>query len=94
MDFEAAVSNLLQKYNALPESERPKKLQKLLQHTNAARENLSEMNDLFLAEGMQEAIGSDVEHPHNGTSQCLCPACPHKLELERIELFYKDVFHL
>jgi len=97
VEFQEALSNLLQKYNSLSEEERPKKVQKLLHSANISRENLSEMNDLFLAEGMQEAIGrevGDTERGHGACQQCLCPSCPHKMELERIELFYKDVFHL
>jgi len=95
VDFESALGNLLQKYTSLPEQERPKKIQKLLHRANISRENLSEMNDLFQAEGMQQAIGREVDRAeHTEGKQCLCPSCPHKMELERIELFYKDVFHL
>jgi len=28
------------------------------------------------------------------SGECTCSACPHKAELERIEGFYRDVFHL
>jgi len=97
VDFGTAVSNLLHKYSALPEEERPKKIQKLLANANVSRDNLTELNDLFLAEGMQQAVGKEADGEGGQSEadrQCTCPACPHKMELERIELFYKDVFHL
>lgn len=104
IDFESALSNLLHKYNSLPENERPSKIQKVLSNNNniVSREDLTELNDLFLSEGLQQSIGREVEEGKeremDGSSStqrdCLCPSCPHKMELERIELFYKDVFHL
>jgi len=97
IDFPDAIANLLRKYNALEASpERSSKIQKIMAHSGVSRTDLVEMNDLFMSEGLQREIGSEGL---NGTpmiisGECSCPNCPHKAELERIELFYKDVFHL
>jgi hypothetical protein len=40
--------------------------------------------------GGKKGEGSGV--PVSG--ECACPSCPHRAELERIEVFYRDVFHL
>ncbi|KAL6042762.1 Hydrocephalus-inducing protein [Balamuthia mandrillaris] len=132
-DFESALTNLLHKYNALPDTEKSEQIQQLkhlLQFTQAnVRENLFELNDLLQAEEEEASApsaaasgfsfvdmmtmvsgndeeGEGDEHSRGRgdgeeTSQggehgedCGCEMCPYKVELQRIETFYKDVFQL
>eukprot|EP01088_Endostelium_zonatum_P014201 TRINITY_DN3010_c1_g2_i1.p1 TRINITY_DN3010_c1_g2~~TRINITY_DN3010_c1_g2_i1.p1 ORF type:complete len:439 (-),score=106.91 TRINITY_DN3010_c1_g2_i1:52-1266(-) len=71
------------------------------------RSELVELNDMFMTEGMQRDIGEnlmmgDMSGGINGglnilgsiSMDCQCSRCPFKAELERIEMFYKDVFHM
>jgi len=105
----------LRQYNTLEKADRPNKIRKVMMATNVSRGDLIELNDLFVSEGLQREIGTEVEGqtlssmslvegitsrstgiPLNvhGSGDCQCVSCPYKVELERIELFYKDVFHL
>jgi len=96
LGFEEAVEKVLREYGAIVESERPKKIRKVLQSVEGQQETLSELNDMFVSEGLNQNIGTEVSVDsvprHN--SRCSCSSCPYKVELDRIELFYKDVFHL
>lgn len=98
MEFEEALDTLLQKYSAVPDSEREAKIQKVLLQSPLSRENLVELYDLFVSEGLQPPPGTDMmEGEGSGvpvSGECACPSCPHRAELERIEVFYRDVFHL
>src|SRR5690606_9429130 len=97
IDFPEAVANLLRKYNALDAAERPAKIQRLIAQQAVPRTDLVEMNDLFMSEGLQREIGSTTtasSGPPLVNTECTCANCPHKAELERIELFYKEMFNL
>jgi len=95
MDFEEALENLLQKFTAAARTERETKIQRVLQSSPLSRENLVELYDLFISEGLQPPSINGVEGGNLSVSgECTCSACPHKAELERIEGFYRDVFHL
>eukprot|EP01090_Pellita_catalonica_P009237 TRINITY_DN20297_c0_g1_i1.p1 TRINITY_DN20297_c0_g1~~TRINITY_DN20297_c0_g1_i1.p1 ORF type:complete len:412 (-),score=58.50 TRINITY_DN20297_c0_g1_i1:53-1267(-) len=107
VDFEDAVTNLLRLYNKMKnDSDGSEKIKAAVQSAHIDRGELVELNDLFLSEGLQRQIGTEVEHSDRSMnldsmntqfplhSSCQCASCPHKVELERIEAFYKEVFHL
>jgi len=88
-DFETAFASFITAYNGLPHDERPEKIRKLIR-TNSAQETeqLTELVDMFTAEGLQQGVGSEISAGQQGG--CHCQNCPHKQELLRIDDFYKE----
>eukprot|EP01102_Stenamoeba_stenopodia_P014145 TRINITY_DN4669_c0_g2_i1.p1 TRINITY_DN4669_c0_g2~~TRINITY_DN4669_c0_g2_i1.p1 ORF type:complete len:443 (+),score=97.57 TRINITY_DN4669_c0_g2_i1:164-1492(+) len=96
LDFEAVFYQLMEAYENLKPEERIEKMRLAIIGTGLPSEYFSELLDLFSAEGLQKEIGSEATHESlfNTMEECDCPACPHKLELKRIEDFYKEVFSM
>jgi len=74
-------------------------MRKIIRDLNITRESVSELHDLFWAEGLQRALGDLSEQDERVASVkrdvvCDCPDCPHKKELERVEDFYREVFSM
>jgi len=96
-DFEDAFATLIKSYNAMQPEEKPETIRRLIRNSSTMEtERLSEMLDLFWAEGLQKEPAfagkkSARERmallPQDG---CSCTDCPHKQELERIDEFYKE----
>jgi len=89
-DFEVAFATFIAAYNSLASEERPEKIRRIIR-TSSTRdtERLSELIDLFTAEGLQQGVGSEISIGAGGTS-CQCTHCPHRLELLKIDDFYKE----
>eukprot|EP01102_Stenamoeba_stenopodia_P010304 TRINITY_DN3091_c0_g1_i2.p1 TRINITY_DN3091_c0_g1~~TRINITY_DN3091_c0_g1_i2.p1 ORF type:complete len:319 (-),score=68.58 TRINITY_DN3091_c0_g1_i2:256-1212(-) len=86
--FETAFSSLLSYYRTLAPEERPVKIRKLIRITPSKEINdLSEMLDIFCAEGLQKELRQTTT---SQTVECSVAECPHKKELERIDDFYRD----
>jgi len=98
LDFEEAFGNLMRAYNSMSPEERPETIRKVIRNSSTRdTERLSELLDLFWTEGLQR-------EPSFGGKQntrdrlavmgreegCTCTDCPHKVELERIDEFYKE----
>ena len=106
LDFELAFRDLLDSFEALPPEQRFEQLRRFLENSGTSLDSLSELHDLFSSEGLERPIGSQVPRvgpadeeagttfSADGELTCECQDCPHKLELERIEEFYKEVFSL
>jgi len=86
LSLEQVFSNMISAYNSLKHEERAEGIRRLVR-TSAPqdRERLSELLDLFWEEGLQK----DVSRSSTGVG-CACGTCPHKAELERIDLFYRE----
>jgi hypothetical protein len=97
----------LESFEALHPDQRIDQIRYFLEQSGTTSECLTELHDLFSSEGLERPIGSQVPHQpdpshdtigasfsEDGQLTCECDNCPHKLELERIEEFYKEVFSL
>lgn len=87
----------MEAYEQLKPEERLEKVQLAVIGMGISGEYLSELIDLFAAEGLQREIGSEVagrESLFTTMEDCECPNCPHRQELKRIEDFYKEVFSI
>jgi len=98
-DFESAVQTLLTCIDKLPPEMRAAKMRKVIKELGITRESVSEIHDLFWAEGLQRALGDNSEQDEKVPSvkrevACNCTGCPHKKELERVEDFYREVFSM
>jgi len=105
-DFEHAFSTFMASFNALPNEDRPTKIRKLIRTTSAREvDQLTEMIDMFFAEGLQKQLPLQQGLVENldlggrsgngaavgkGAPMCHPEECPHKRELARIDEFYKD----
>jgi len=103
--FPSAFSEFLQVFKAVPShEERRAKIRKVLATTPSSyTSSVSELSDLFMAEGFGRELGN-VRQPqtvlqmHNPTplkhemTVCTCTSCPFKKELRNIEEFYEDIF--
>jgi hypothetical protein len=96
-DFEEAFVNLLKAYSSIKSEEKPETIRKVMRSTSIRdTEKLSELLDLLWTEGLQK----EPSFANNSKSRdrmgivirdSSCPVdCPHKLELERIDEFYKE----
>eukprot|EP01094_Clydonella_sp_ATCC50884_P011233 TRINITY_DN2102_c0_g1_i1.p1 TRINITY_DN2102_c0_g1~~TRINITY_DN2102_c0_g1_i1.p1 ORF type:complete len:372 (-),score=124.28 TRINITY_DN2102_c0_g1_i1:299-1414(-) len=105
LDFEIAFKDLMDAFDALAPDQRVERMRLFVEHAGTSNELLSELHDLFSAEGLGRQLGRQVavdmeerDAVHSvldpGKLKCDCPDCPHKQELERIEDFYKEVFSL
>jgi len=99
LDFEDTFVNLIKAYNGMKAEEKPETIRKLIRNSSTRdTERLSELLDLFWTEGLQKELGgrtsardrSMAAHAHMKEDGCNCVDCPHKLELERIDEFYKE----
>lgn len=97
--FEEAFLNLIRAYNLMSTEEKPEIIRKLIRNLPPREvERLSELLDLFWTEGLQKELGSgrsghDVSFSssfNTSVDGCSCNECPHKLELEKIDEFYKE----
>jgi len=103
-DFEESFGELIKAYNQMSAEERPETIRKLIRNSSTRdTERLSELLDLFWTEGLQKepSFGSrsaprdrpTISSTSSSTKDaegCNCVECPHKLELERIDEFYKE----
>jgi flagellar hook-basal body complex protein FliE len=101
-EFEDAFGNLLKAYTSMKAEEKPETIRKLIRNSNGRdTERLSELLDLFWTEGLQKepSFGGinnrdrfpSAANPNKGEEEgCSCSDCPHKLELDRIDEFYKE----
>lgn len=105
LDFEVAFRDLMDAFDALAPDQRVERMRVFVEHAGTSNEVLSELHDLFSAEGLERQLGSQValeveeretamSYNEQGKLKCECLDCPHKQELERIEDFYKEVFSL
>ena len=92
-DFEEAFIQLIRSFTTMKPEERPEMIRKIIR-TSSTRdtERLSELLDLLWTEGLQKDYGRRDRIVHNSNQEegCTCLDCPHKSELERIDLFYKE----
>jgi len=98
-ELENAVQTLLACVDKVPPEIQAEKMRKIIRDLNITRESVSELHDLFWAEGLQRALGDLSEQDERVASVkrdvvCDCPDCPHKKELERVEDFYREVFSM
>jgi len=103
VDFESAFSSMLKSYNLMTQEEKPETIRKMVRNTSSREtERLSELLDLFWTEGLlkERSYGSNTNtnpnssiHIGNSGEGCTCAECPHKVELERIDDFYKEFLH-
>jgi len=92
-DFETAFLKFVEAYNKLEQDEKPEKIRRMMRSTNSATtEKITEMLDLFAAEGMENPQKKQrIQHyDSEGNKTCNCEDCPHKKELEKIDLFYNE----
>jgi len=92
-DFETAFLKFVEAYNKLGQDEKPEKIRRVMRSTNSATtEKITEMLDLFAAEGMENPQKKQrIQHyDSEGNKTCNCEDCPHKKELEKIDLFYNE----
>lgn len=108
LDFEAAFSTLMGSCESVSPEQRTERMRNVIKQMRLSREAVSEIHDLFWAEGLQRALGDEsgggdsihIESISRGPSlkgteqACTCEDCPHKKELSRIENFYREVFSL
>jgi len=95
-DFESAVQSLLSCIDKIPIEIRAEKMRKVIKEFGLTRESVSEMHDLFWAEGLQGDNSEQDERVPSVKREviCNCAGCPHKKELERVEDFYREVFSM
>jgi len=85
--------------------QRKEKIHNVIQQQQISRDSVSELHDLFWAEGLQRPLGDDGggdgimlepvgRNAPAASEACTCEDCPHKKELARIENFYREVFSL
>jgi len=99
-EFEESFVHLLKAYTAMKAEEKPETIRKLIRNSSGRdTERLSELLDLFWTEGLQKepSFGGRTRFANNNSNMnkpdedgCSCADCPHKLELERIDEFYKE----
>lgn len=96
-NFEEAFLNLVRSYNIMTPEEKAEVIRKLIRNLPPREvERLSELLDLFWTEGLQKELGGrfslDLNIPtfKPCVDGCSCSECPHKLELEKIDEFYKE----
>jgi len=102
-EFDEVFANLLKVYNNMKPEDKAEGVRKLIRNSSTRdTERISELLDLMWTEGLQkEPPVSSRESPTHTCSSgncscnpkgdnCTCGDCPHKLELERIEEFYKE----
>jgi len=101
LDFEHAFVGMLKSYTGMTQEEKPETIRKIIRNSSSREtERLSELLDLFWTEGLlkERSFGRNVNANSNvivsGNSMenegCSCSDCPHKVELERIDDFYKE----
>jgi hypothetical protein len=97
--FDDAFANMIRAYNAMTPEEKPEVIRKLIRGLSPREiERLSELLDLFWTEGLQKELGAAPRMSHDApfstltkaNEGCSCAECPHKLELEKIDEFYKE----
>lgn len=94
-------------YDTMTPEQRAEKIRNVIMQQRISRESVSEIHDLFWAEGLQRALGDDAGGDSimlepigrnapstSDAAACTCEDCPHKKELARIENFYREVFSL
>ena len=97
LDFEDAFRDLMDAFNMLKNDKKIERMKDFLISSGTSNDYLSELHDLFSSEGLEKEIGRvfhSTPHHSDEYSECLCENCPHKIELERIEEFYKEIFSL
>ncbi len=98
-EFEDAFVSLVKHYTGMKPEEKSETIRKIIRNSSARdTERLSELLDLFWTEGLQKELGSRSNVRDRAlqaglvkdNETCSCADCPHKLELERIDEFYKE----
>jgi len=102
VEFEDSFTNLVKAYNFMKPEEKSETIRKIIRNSSTRdTERLSELLDLFWTEGLQKEFGGVHSNARDRVLQptammgkesdtCSCADCPHKLELERIDEFYKE----
>jgi len=102
VEFEDSFVNLVKAYNYMKPEEKSETIRKIIRNSSTRdTERLSELLDLFWTEGLQKEFGGVNSNVRDRVLQptammgkesdtCSCADCPHKLELERIDEFYKE----
>lgn len=85
MDFETAFGNFLNAYKNLPSEERPSKIRKVIK-TVVDKEEFSE----FVGLAQQADLGRDCSTKVCSEKACNADDCPHKRQLERLDVLYND----
>lgn len=105
LDLESAFALMMSSYETMSAEQRTEKIRNVVRQTQISRDSVSEIHDLFYAEGLQRALSDDANgdsimmepigrHGASAGEACTCEDCPHKKELARIENFYREVFSL
>jgi len=97
-DFEDSFLNLIRSYQGMKQEEKPETIRRVIRNSSTRdTERLSELLDLFWTEGLlkersftRQPGASAQAVSHTNGEGCQCPDCPHKVELERIDEFYKE----
>jgi len=93
-EFEFAFLQFVEAYNKLEQSEKPEKIRRVMRNTTRSdTEQITEMLDLFAAEGMENGVKKDqvvIDNTDGEHRICICEDCPHKRELEKIDRFYNE----
>eukprot|EP00005_Dracoamoeba_jomungandri_P001914 CAMPEP_0174262128 /NCGR_PEP_ID=MMETSP0439-20130205/12786_1 /TAXON_ID=0 /ORGANISM="Stereomyxa ramosa, Strain Chinc5" /LENGTH=368 /DNA_ID=CAMNT_0015346777 /DNA_START=106 /DNA_END=1212 /DNA_ORIENTATION=+ len=89
-EFVIAVQQFLTAYSELPIEEKPRKIRRVLRSFSSAQtEQFS-----ILLQNFTNPISGDSSSKKNSLGEhdegCDCLNCPHKLELSRIDEFYKE----
>lgn len=79
-DFEAALENFLDAYRRTSPQERASKIRKVVKDSTEYQHTLEELTDICTLEGYAPLRS-------NG---CLGSTCPHKRELENLDLIYSE----
>jgi hypothetical protein len=98
--FEEAFIDLVKAYNNMKSEEKPETIRRLIRNSSSRdTERLSELLDLFWTDGLhnEPSLRSNNfngrardRFPSNNDEGCTCSDCPHKVELERLDEFYKE----
>jgi hypothetical protein len=91
-DFDTLFTSFMSIYNSLGSEDRPAKIRKLVRTLPTREvEKLSELLDMFWAEGFQQDLRRGAPSSLGDMyAECTPEECPHRRELERIDEFYKE----
>lgn len=98
-DFDEALLTLVKSYNAIQSQEKKESVSRMLRESSEKdTERLSELIEIFWTEGLHKEspfskrpkLHPSTNVPSTNEEGCGCVECPHKLELERIDEFYRE----
>jgi len=90
-----AIGQFFSSYEQLDSQDRPTKIRRVMRSWSTREaEQLSELFDVLISSGFDDDLDEKEEKKKDdypaAPEGCNCLACPHKLELEKIDEFYKD----